>query len=374
MRRLLVAAAVLAVVAAMAALGWRWWTAPPRESEGTLAEALSIAPGNADGALALAQPARSARWLASHPQALALLKIAAPTADRSLPRLRGFLAALAREARGPVTLWWSGGELAAAATVGPGAARALQELAALEDFALQTRPQPPGAFVVTAATGRTLLAQQGSPPPHLDRLGALAALARLGPKIWWVVAGRSTLELASGNPPPLPQPTTVDTLATGDLAALVAAVSPVGWVPHAPARLLFGGGGWAVALPTTTLSPEIARLLSLGGDFPVGAPAGTHRWRGLLGDLWVRPGPGIAVASGPDLLAQMPSDLAAGESGIVRGPDLARLCGAIAQECQDIPGGGELAAGLRRAAPLLEAVRLARWRLLPEGGHILLEW
>jgi hypothetical protein len=374
MRRALLAAVVTAVVAATVVLIWRWWTAPPRAAVAVLAQALALAPEDADGSLALAEPARSARWLASHPQALALLEIAAPSADRALPRLRGFLTAIAREARGPLTLWWRGGELAAGATVGTGAARALQRLAALQGFPLRAEPSASGDVVVRAATAPALLAGPGPPPAHLDSDGALAALARLGPRIWRASAGRSALELLGGNPPALPQITAADMLATGDLAALAAPVTAASWIPHAPARLLFDGTDWAVELPDTAFPREVARLLAVGGDLPGGSPGGARHWQGLLGDLWVRPGPGIAAASRPDLLERLPSAPITGESGAVRGPALGRLCLRIAGAFQVIPGGARGAAGLRRAAPLLDAVRLARWRLLPQGGHVLLEW
>ena len=90
------------------------------------------APASADGAVALAKPARAARWLTSHPQALVLLKLAAPTANKTLPRIRGFLVALASEARGPFCVWWRGAELAVGAEVVAEPAKALRQLAALE--------------------------------------------------------------------------------------------------------------------------------------------------------------------------------------------------------------------------------------------------
>jgi hypothetical protein len=374
MRRFLLAAAVVAAVAATVLVAWRRWTAPPRAPAAALADALSIAPDGADGALAVAEPGRAARWLAAHPQALALVEIAAPSADRALPRMRGLVAALAREARGPVTLWWRGDELAAGATVGSGAARALQQLAALEGFALQVRPASGGALAVRAATAPALLAGQRPAPPRLDTFGALAALVRLGPRTWRVRAGRSTLELTSGDAPDLPPITPSDAFATRDLAALAAPATTARWLPRASARLLFDERGWAVALPETSLPPEVGRLLSVGGDAASGAPDGARHWQGLLGDIWVRPGPGVALASRLDLLEGLPAGPITGESGVVRGPHLAALCRRISDVLQAIPGAAQHAAGLRRAAPLLEAMRLARWQLLPQGGHVLIEW
>ncbi len=372
MCRPLAAAAVVGAVAATGALIRMWWTAPPRGPASALAAALALAPGESDGAIALAQPGRWARWLASHPQALALLRIAAPSADRSLPRLRGFLTALAREARGPVTLWWRDGELAGGATVGAGASRALQRLAALEGFAIRTRPRASGVLV-TVATADPLLGEPRLQAPP-GGPNALAALARVGANSWRVHVGRSVLELTSGDAPAFPPVTAANPVATGDVAALLAPAATPGWLPHTPARLAFDARGWAVSLPEATLSPEVARLLSLRGDLPGGGAGGVRRWQGPLGDLWVRPGAGITMASEPGVLEALPAASITGESGSVRGPDLARACRRIAEACDHFPGGEDLAAGLRRAAPLLDRLKSARWRLLPAGGHVLLEW
>jgi len=372
MRRLLVIAVLAGLVAAAVGLAWRWWTAPPRAPYAVLAAALAIAPEHADGALALAQPGRWVRWLASHPQALAPLRIAAPSADRSLARLRGVLVALAREARGPVTVWWSGGELAAGATVGGGAARALQRLAAIEGLPLSTGAAPGGALV-TIASASPLLTRGSAPQP--DGSGTLGALGRVRGRLWRVGVTRSSLELISGVPPALPRTDGTDLLATTDLAALAAPLTSAGWIPHAPAIVLFDPDGWAVSLPATELPREVERVLSFGGTAVAATPPGVARWRGLLGELWVRPGKGTAVASRPDLLAKLPVPAIAGESGSVGGPDLARACRRIAAACEHVPGGGGVAADLRRAAAALVGVRLARWRLVADGGgRIALEW
>jgi hypothetical protein len=372
MRRLALAIATLAAAGAATVFIWRWWTAPPAAQGAVLVAAVGIAPADADGAVAFAQPARAARWLASHPQALALLKLAAPTADRSLPRLRGFLAALAREAQGPLSLWWRGSELAAGASVRPGAAQALQRLTALEGLAFQANRDSAGAVVV-AATGPTLIVPPG-PPQLTASPGRFAAVGRCGGRLWYARAGRPSLDLVSGDPPALPDPGGVGKVATSDLAALLAAVLPLKGVPHAPANVLVDAAGWGAALPSTTLSPQLLRLLSLGGDVPAAVAPGARHWSGLLGDLWVLRGTNLAVASSPDLLRELPRDGITGESGLVRGPTLARLCMKAAEAADRIPGGRDQAAALRRAALLVEALRLTRWHLLPQGGHILLEW
>ncbi len=371
MRRLLAIAVVAGLAAAAVGLAWRWWTAPPRAPYAVLAAALAVAPGHADGALALAQPGRWVRWLASHPQALAPLRIAAPSAEKSLARLRGVLVALAREARGPVTVWWSGGELAAGAAVGGGTARALQRLAAIEGLPFAADAAPAGTLV-TIASAPSLLARGSA--PAAGGSGALGALARVRGRLWRVEVARTSLELLSGAPPALPAADGTDLLATTDLAALAAPLTSAAWVPRAPAIVSFDSEGWAVSLPATDLPREVERVLSFGGT-AAATPTGVARWRGLLGELWVRQGRGTAVASRPDLLAGLPEPAAAGESGRIRGPDLARVCRQIAAVCEHVPGGGGVAADLRRAANALVGVRLARWRLVAEGGgRILLEW
>jgi hypothetical protein len=138
--------------------------------------------------------------------------------------------------------------------------------------------------------------------------------------------------------------------------------------------ILFDGAGWGVTLPATTLSRDLRRVLTLGGDTAVEPPAGARHWRGLLGDLWALPGPGVAVASRLDLLGKLSREGIVGETGVVHGADLARLLTRVADAADGFPASASYAAAMRRGAPLLESLRLARWRLLPLGGRILLEW
>jgi hypothetical protein len=373
MRRLTLLLATVGALAAAVVFAWRWWKAPPREDARVLAAAVAITPAGADGAVALAQPARGARWLASHPQSAILLKLAAPAANRALPRVRASLLALASEARGPLSLWWRGADLAVGTTVRPGAAQALQRLAALEGLPFHVYPAAGGMVTVKVGSAIELLGRgENGPGPGIEP-GALTALARCGGRCWRIRAGRSTLELVAGDPPKTPEPASGGMVITSDLAALVAAVEPVAWVPSAPACLLFDAGGWGAALPATAVSRDARRLLTLGGDTAAETPPGARHWRGLLGDLWVLPGPGLAVASRPELLGKLPGAIA-GESGAVRGADLARLLRRLAEAADILPGSARYGAGLRRAAPVLEALRLVRWRLLPQGGRIVLEW
>jgi hypothetical protein len=374
MRRLTLVLATVGVLAITATLAWRWWTAPPQEDADALAAGLASTPAGADGALTLAQPKRAARWLASHPQVVLLLRLAAPAADRSLPRLRRFIVALASESRGPLSLWWRGAELAAGADVNPKAVSALQRLAALEGLPSHVYPAARGAVTVRVGSAIELLGRgEDDSVPGTER-GTLAALARCGGRWWRIRAGRSTLELVAGDPPETPASTGPGFVVTSDLAALVVTVAPIRWVPAAPARLLFDGSGWAAELPATPLSRELRRVLTLGGDAAADAPPGARHWRGLLGDLWVLPGPGLAVASRPDLLATLPHDAIVGEAGNVRGADLARLLERVLAAAEGIPGSAAYVAGLQRAVPVVEGLRLARWHLLPQGGRIVLQW
>ncbi len=374
MRRLAVLFAVAGALAVAVVLVWRWWTSPPLENAERLAAAVAATPAGADGAVALARPARAARWLASHPQALVLLKLAAPTANTTLPGIRGFLAALASHARGPLCVWWRGAELAVGAEVGPDPAKALQELAAVEGLAFRVRPAAGGELAVAAASTPALLEPGENGPQPQMRPGTLTALARCGGRWWRARASRSTLELAAGDPLELPGPSDIDLIATSDLAALVAPVVSLDWLPSAPAWILFDGGGWGLVLPATGLSRDLRKLLTLGGDTPIERPPGARHWRGLLGDLWVVPGQGITVASRIDLLSQLPREGIVGETGAVHGAHLAGLLGRVADATDGFPGSASYVAAMRRGAPLLESLRLARWRLLPLGGRILLEW
>ncbi|HVN32439.1 MAG TPA: hypothetical protein VMT45_10675 [Thermoanaerobaculaceae bacterium] len=374
MRRLAVVLATIAVLAAAAALVWRWWTAPPCADAEALATAMAPTPARADGALTIAQPGRAARWLAAHPQAVLLLRLAAPAADRSLPSLQRFLVALASEARGPLTVWWRGADLAACANVKPRATSALRRLAALEGLPINVYPATGGAVSVSVGSATDLLQRgENTPQPEVER-GRLAALARCRGRWWRARAGRSALELVAGDPPEVPASTGPGLIVTTDLAALVAAAAPVRWVPSAPARLVFESTGWAAELPDTPVSHEVRKLLALGGDAAADTPPGARHWRGLLGDLWALPGPGLVVSSRPDLLATLPHGTIVGEAGRIRGGDLARLLRRALAAAQGIPGSSAYTAGLQRALPVVEGLRLARWSVLPHGGHIMFEW
>jgi hypothetical protein len=373
MRRIAVLLALAALGGVVASLAWRWWTAPPRARTRTLAAAAAAVPAQADGLVAIAEPERALRWVARRPQALALLVLAAPEADAALPRVRALLGALARDARGPLTVWWRGPDVAAGAPVGADAARAIGELAAIQGVPLRTTPGGDGNVTVAAASAATLLDGGGGPgPPDGAPPRELAALARRGARWWRVAAGRDRLELLSGAPPELSPPGDASVVTTGDLAALAALLGPGSGLPHVPARVAIAGSDWALALSTTAPSAQLQRLLSLGGD--TAGAAGARRWRGVLGDLWVSPPPGFAVASRPELLAAVAGAPPAAEAGAVRGADLAAACLRVADALEGVPWLGARAPALRRAATLAASLRLARWRITPAGGRILLEW
>ncbi len=372
MRRIAVLLALAALGGIVASLAWRWWTAPPRSRTEALAAAAAAVPAQAEGLVAIAEPDRALRWLVRRPQALALLALAAPDADAALPRMRALLAALARDARGPLAVWWRGPDVAAAAPVGAAAARAIGELAAIEGIPLRTAPGGAGDVTVATPSAATLLDGGRGGGPRDGAPPELAALARRGACWWQVNAGRDRLELVSGSPPELPPAADTSVVTTGDLAALAALLGSGNGLPHVPARLAIAGNDWALALPATVPSAQLQRLLSLGGDTP--AAAGARHWRGVLGDLWVAPLPGFAVASRPELLAAVAGAPLAGEAGAVRGADIAAACVRVADALEGVPWLGARAAALRRAAPLAASLRLARWRITPAGGRILLEW
>ncbi len=372
MRRIAVLLVLAALGGVVASLAWRWWTGPPSARSETLAAAAAAVPARADGLVVIAEPNRALRWLARRPQALALLALAAPEADAALPRMRSLLAALAGDAVGPMAVWWRGPDFAAAAPVAATAARTIGDIAAIEGVPLRTAPGGAGDVTVMTASAATLLDGGGGAGPRDGAPAELAALGRSGARWWRVGAGRDRLDLVSGVLPELPQAGEASVLTTGDVAALAALLGSANDLPHVPARLAFAGNDWALALPSTTPSAQFQRLLSLGGETP--GPAGSRRWRGVLGDLWVAPPPGFAVASRPAMLAAVAGGPPGGETGAVRGADLAAACAAVADALDRVPWLVARAAALRRAAPLAASVRTARWAITPTGGRILLEW
>jgi hypothetical protein len=364
--------AVLGAIAV--AVVWWWWTVPPRADARTLAAAAAAVPSAADGLVVVAQPSRAARWLLRRPQAAALLAVAAPEAENSLARLRSTLATLAGEADGPLTVWWRGTDVAVAARVPDGSARALRTLAALEGLPVRSVPTVSNGVALSIASAAALLDGATGARPPFGGPDRLTAIVRVGPRWWSVRAERDRLDLASGTVPDLPPPEGPSTIVTDDIGRLIGLASPQVSALHGSAALAFGPGGWALTLPRTAVGPGVTRLLSVGGDAPEPTPAGARRWRGVLGELWVLPGPGLAVASSASMLASLPPAPFAGESGMVRGSELSTACIRAADAVDALWVLQSRAAAMRRAAPAVAALRLARWRIVPDGGVVRLEW
>ncbi len=360
--------------AAALAAAWWWGTAPPVSDAVALGDAAAAVPADADGLLVVAQPDRAARWLLRRPQAAALLAVAAPDAQSALARLRAVVATLGGESRGPLTVWWRGGGMAAAAEVGDGSARALRRLAALEDLAVRTAPAAPGTVTVAIASDAVLLDGPAGGRPQPGGSDRIAGLARVGARWWRLQVTRDRLDLVDGAAPELPPPAGPSVVVTADLGRLAGLASPSSVLPHVPLGLAFGPSGWALALPGVVPGPEVRKLLALGGDTAAASTAGVRRWRGVLGELWVRPGTELAIASNASMLAALPAPPYAGESGMVRGGELSGACLRAADALDALFVLGSRGAAFRRAAPEVAAVRLARWRILPSGGTIRLEW
>jgi hypothetical protein len=249
----------------------------------------------------------------------------------------------------------------------------MERVAAMQGIALRTRAAGRGEVAVRAATAPALLGPPAAGVSVADPSAGVAALAHVGGAVWSVRAGRATLDAETGEAPELPARAAADVVATRDLAALVSPLTRASWVPHAPAQGRFDAGGWGIALPESRLPQGYARLLSLGVEASPPGKEGARAWRGPFGELWVGPGPGLVLASSPKLLDELEAP-AEGELGAVHGPRLAAFCLRLARLLRDLPGAAPVADDARRAAPLLAAVRVARWRLRSTGGRILLEW
>ena len=334
----------------------------------------AIAPSDADGALLIAQPGRAARWAAGHPQALALLAFAAPAVRHAAPGSRQLLTTLVWDAGDELVAWWRGRDLAAAAVVDADTASSLERAAALTGASCRVIPLQTGKVVLELATSASLL-QPGErlswPSPEAGRR---AALCFTGGRWWRVDAGRNRVDLRCAAAPVLPSPSGPSIVSTASLANLGEAIGAGDGLPRGAARVVIDGRDWALALDEVDLGRELRRLLQLGSDTPAGSRSGILRWRGVLGDLWASPGPGLAVASSPGALAALTADRPDGELGSLRGPELAAACLRLADRLEGLPLLGARTDALRSAAPALAAVREVRWRIVPAGGRISLEW
>jgi len=367
MRRLALPLAVAAALAAAAALAWLWWTATPAAGERELAAALAAAPA-ADGRAAIAQPRRAARWAMRHPQSLALLALAAPAARAAVPRLEPLLRPLAAAARGPLVVWWRGRELAVAARVPAGAARAVALLAARAGVATRT-----DGDLVAVASDPALLAAPAAPPPAAGEAGA-AALVETAGRLWRVTAGRSALAAAAGAPPALPEAGELSRVDALDAGPLLAALGAAGASGAGPARLaLAAGRGWAAAIPLAALPALLREGLarSAGGRREGG---GDRLWKGLLGEVVLRTdAERVILATSADLLAEVAAP-PADDRGSVAGADAAWLAADLAAALARVPLLSREAAALRSAGELAGGLRHARWAGGPGGAAVELVW
>ena len=371
MRRL---ALLVLLAAGGAAAWWWWWTAPPTAGEQVLTSFPTVVPSDAEGALLVAQPARAARWVAGHPQTLALLAFAAPAVRHAVPGSRQLLTTLAWDSGDEMVAWWRGRDLAVAAVVDPDTAASLERAAALTGAPCRVIPLQTGKVVLELATSASLLqpAERLSWPS--PEAGRRTALCFTGGRWWRVDAGRNRVDVWCAAAPVLPPPAGPSIVSTASLAKLGEAVGAGEGLPRSAARVVIDGRDWAFALDEVDLGRELRRLLQLGSDIPAGARSGILRWRGVFGDLWALPGPGLAVASSPVALAALAAGRTDRELGSLRGPEIAAACLRLADRLEGVPLLGARTDALRRAAPALAAVREARWRIVPAGGRISIEW
>ncbi len=375
MRRpvLLVSAAVFLVAAGLAS--WLWWTAAPGTAERARAGAAAEAPADADGALVLGDPARTARWLARRPQALALLAMAAGGAEPELRRLAPAAAALGSEAAlGTVAIWWRGDRVQASAVVRRGALAPLRLVCARQGLSVAASDLDSGLVGVAVAADDGVASPKGKPAPPPAGIGTAAALFHDRDRWWWVHAARASLRLSTGVPPQLPAVGDSSLIASRDVAGLFAPLLPADSLPHGPALVRLAGREWAISLPDARLPKQVEGLLHSMGDESLPTPPGARRWSGILGELWVLRGAGITIASRQEGLQLAGAPFPSGDMGVLRGGDLAALLQRLADALAHLPFQDERVARLRRTAVLASGVRAVRWNLEDRGGRIEMEW
>jgi hypothetical protein len=363
--RLIAALAILALVVGGSA--YFWWSAPPAADEAELAAALALAPP-VEGRLVLAQPQRAARLFVRHPQALGLLAAAAPETRWTMSHLQPVLRPFVAAARGPLTIWWSGRDVALATRLRPGAIRALALLAARHGLHWEADGET--ARIATAAS---LLAPAATPSQMPTGQRRLAGLTEAGGHLWQLTAGRHRLEAAWGAETPTPDGPGPSHAETRDASRLVRLLGfPIDAAPVA-ARAVFGAGhGWGVTIAGTRL-PEVVRDAIRPVGLP-GAASSPRRWNGFLGDVWVRDG-GETVSIGTDeaVLARL-AEPPTGEQGRVTGADLAWLANELAAALERLPLLDREARSLRATATQAAGLGVVRWRATADGARIDLEW
>jgi len=368
MRRSGVALLLLAVLAAAAAVVW--WTAPPGADARELSGALSLVPAAMDGAAAVAQPQRAARWLVRHRQVLLLAQLAAPHSGPALARLRPLFAPVIAAADGPLVVWWRGEHAALAARVRRGAVVALEELAARAGLATRSE-----ADLFLAATSPELLGPGALVPPPLQVGDRLAALVGTGGGWWRVRLGRSRLDASTGSEVDLPKSVPGSVVSVADLSQMLTPLIPLP-VPQGPALLVVEAPDrWGLSLPAVRLGGAARTLLRFQGSSPVaGGSVAVERWRGVLGDIWVSPAHGVLVASHPDLVARLVQETRTVDEGAFRGSDAAWLLRHLASFGERLPGLTDISGRLSRAAPDAAALDVVRWHLEDRGGSVQLTW
>lgn len=364
-----VAILLAAVVALATAAALWWWTAAAMAPTAVLvAELRAVAPFG-DGALAVAQPARAGRWLFRHPEAGALLALAAPGTLAAGRRVATPARALAQAAEGPLAVWWRGDELAIAASVDAGARRGLAELAALQGLAAA---EVEGRFAVASAP-ELLTGNRSADLPATPANGAAehaTALAWDGQWVWRVNASGGRLVAVSGHPGELPSddgPSTATTSSGGPLLD-AAGLGRFG-LGERVTLIVDDDRGWGLWLGDARLSKEVGRLLGVRD----GSVSDVHRTQGPFGEVWWRAGDGLAVATDEQLLAALDT-LGFGEHGHLRGAEVAAALVRLSGMIEPLPGFAARASALRRATESIRGLDRARWRITRDGGIIVLEW
>ncbi len=354
---------------------WLWWfTAPPRAAMAELATLTAEAQPDVDGILAIGDPARSARWLARHPQALLPLAFAAPEIAPALRRLAPAARFLAGRSTSGVVLWWRGGEVALAAPVDEELLRsqALAPLAAAFGLHYAHATSSEGRGLVFFTTGPGLLDARGRPaPPAAD--GPAMAICRIGGRWWRVTATRNALQGTTGEPPQPSSPGERSVATFSDLRRHLPALAAFGADRPLALAVAMNPGGWALALPGMTLPSHMTRLLGVGAESPAGSAPGSRRWDGALGEVWVDSRHGLALGSSPERLDEVAGQPIR-DAGAIRAAEVSQLVESAARRLDHLPGLGREVSELRAFSRSISGLRSARWDVGKKGGHVRLEW
>lgn len=362
MRRVVALGLLTLVVAAAAA--W-WWALPPRASDAELRRAIEFAPSFADGAVAIAEPARAARWLARRPQAAILAFASAPRAVPALARLRPVAASVVAGARGPVVLWWKGDHAAVGVRTSPGSRTALAELGSASGLSVAG-----GAEWLEIATSTDLLASGPLTVAPASTAGSATALARVGTRWWRVKASSRTLDAATDEELPLPAADGTSSVHLADVGALLAPLGFAGVEAGAARLVVDDRHDWGAALPGVRLDGTARRLLG-GGASRATTP---QSWHGILGEIAVTEGEGTNIASAPALLARLSLPGASGDEGVVYGGHAAWLLAQASSIAKRVPGLTAYSRSLATASTLAEGLKTARFRIDASTGRIVLAW